>query len=359
MRYLVLIIGLMAFTSCEEKSVKRELTIPASYDASQYITNTTEELRLLDLLAELSTEMKKGRAGNQVDGQKLLEALIAFKPLTSSYYYNFIETDLLPELISESRGIVFNPGTNGGVYGAYLFNKYGIENEQRIEKGLYAAAFYQEARKLTRGQLKGTSSDKIVALFGAHPDFANSNSSSLHDNPDRFIANYVARRDKNNGDGYYTNIKNGLIKLQAAVNAGNDYQLEQEEAVQVIFENWEKGSAATAINYFYEVLGDLSVTSLDEASISSAMHSFSEILGFLQGFRTVDEKIITDEQIDEILTLLNTPVEQTPTTLNIINQPVQEVPKLLEVVSKLKSIYKFTDTEMEDFKKNWVNEQQR
>ncbi len=349
----------MAFTGCEDKEVKKALTIPVSYDASQYIANTTEELKVLDLLADMSAEMKKGRAGSQVDGQKLLMDLTSFKAIGTAYYYNLIETNLLPELISQSGGTTFIPGTNGGVYGTYLFNKYGIENEQRIEKGLFAAAFYQEARKLTDGQLNAATSDKVIALFGAHPDFANSNDGSLHTNKDRFIANYVARRDKNDGAGFYTNIQGALIKLQAAVTAGSSYKTEQDEAIQSVFENWEKGSAATAINYFYSVLGKLSSTNLDEAAISSAMHSFSEILGFLEGFRTVNGKIITDTQIDEILTLLNMPVGETPTTLNIISQPAQELPKLLEAMSRLQSIYQFTDAEMEDFKKNWINEQQR
>jgi hypothetical protein len=349
----------IALLGCEQNNVKTELVIPEKYDGSTFESNAADELKARMALSSLSNEMKKGRTGLKVESGNISLHLNVLKPLVSPYYIKLIEENLLPELFAANTSSTLNPGIEGGLYGAYLFNKYGIENEQLIEKGLYASAFYNSAYVIANGTRDPKTTDKILALFGAHPNFANSNNSSLHSNPDVFIANYVARRDKNNGTGYYSNIQNSLIKLQGAIKAGSAYTKEQDEAIALIFENWEKGSASTAINYIYSVLSKLSTTNPDDATKASALHSFSEVLGFLQGFKNVNEKIITDKEIDEILTLLNVSVGQSPKTLNFLSQPAAELPKIVQVLTELQNIYGFTATEMEEFKKNWVVEQNR
>lgn len=358
MRKLFLLPFLLFLLSCDKETVNSELDIPSSYDGANFEANAAAELALLQHLQDISNEMKKGRTGEKVNESITTEKFNSLKSITTPYFSNLIENNLLPTLISASGGQQMVMGETDGVYGAYLFTKFGIENEQLIEKGLFAAAFYQQARTLANNPDE-TTPDRIVALFGAHPDFAGSNNANLHNNPDRFIANYAARRDKNDGSGFYSKIQNGLIKLQAAVKAGNTYDKQQQEAIEQIFQNWEKGSAATAVNYIYEVLAKLSATNPDDATIASALHSYSEVLGFIHGFRTVEGKIITDAEIDEILMLLNVPVGQTPTTLNFLSSPATELPKVLQVLDKIQSIYGFTDTEMEEFKRNWVSEQNR
>jgi hypothetical protein len=349
----------IALLGCVQNNVKSELVIPEKYDGSAFEFNASDELKARTALSSLSNEMKKGRTGLKVESGNISIHLNVLKPLVSPYYIKLIMENLLPELFTSNTANALKPGIEGGLYAEYLFNKYGIENEQLIEKGLYASAFYNSAYTIADGTRDPKSTDKILALFGAHPDFANSNNESLHSNPDVFIANYISRRDKNNGSGFYSNIQNGLINLQAAIKAGSVYTKEQDEAIALIFENWEKGSASTAINYIYGVLSKLSTTNPDESTKASALHSFSEVLGFLHGFKNVNEKIITDNEIDEILTLLNVPVGQIPKTLNFLSQPATELPKILQVLAKLQTIYGFTATEMEDFKKNWVSEQNR
>jgi hypothetical protein len=354
-----LLISFLALIGCETNNIKTELVIPEKYDGAAYEINSSDEIKARIALNDLSNEMKKGRTGLRVESTNTTIHLSILKPLVTTYYMKFIEEKLLPELLASNTGKLLNPGKEGGLYGDNLFNKYGIENEQVIEKGLYASAFYNSAYTIATGTRDQKTTDKIVALFGAHPNFANSNNSALHNNPDVFIANYVARRDKNDGSGFYSNVQNGLIKLQAAIKAGNAYSKEQDDAVVLIFENWEKGSASTAINYIYSVISKLSSTNPDDATKASALHSFSEVLGFLHGFKGVNEKIITDKEIDELLTLLNVPVGEIPKTLNFLSQPATELPKIVQVLTKLQNIYGFSTAEMEDFKKNWVSEQNR
>jgi hypothetical protein len=354
-----LVVACLMLFGCETEIIKGELVLPSEYNGENYLLNTEDELEARASLKSLSGEIKKGRNGIKVEQEIAIQYLNELRPLTTDYYFKLIEKQLLPELFTANTGKPLKLGLEGGLYSAFLFNKYGIENEQLIEKGLYAAAFYNAAYKLVVETRDTKTTDKVVALFGAHPDFANSNNSNLHVNADTFIANYIARRDANNGAGFYTNIQNGLIKLQAAINGGSIYTKEQEEAIEVIFTNWEKGNAATAINYIYGVLSKLSSTNPDESTKASAMHSLSEVLGFLHGFREVNGKIITDQEIDGLLMLLNVPVGETPKTENFLNQPAEELPKIVLVLDKLQVIYGFSQNEMEDFKKNWVSEQNR
>ena len=358
MRFCILILISMTLLSCETMEIENKLEVPSAYDGSDFSSNAQDELKMVGALKNLSTEMKKGRTGEKVNEELVKNYFEQLGTITSDYFGNLVRSELLVDLVNDSGGELLNSGVHGGVYVSYLFNKYGIENEQLIEKGLYAAALYKHAALLSQNPDEKTS-DKILALFGAHPDFASSNNSTLHQNPDQFIASYVARRDKNDGNGYYSNVQNGLITLQAAIKAGSAFDTERLSATQMILENWEKGSAATAINYMYSVLSKLSATKPVDADFADALHSYSEILGFIHGYRTVENKIITDQEIDEILTLLNAPVGQTPTTLNIIDSPETELSKILQVMDKLQSIYGFSDQEMEEFKINWVGEQKR
>jgi hypothetical protein len=357
----VLTLSGIALFSCDETTTEPEnqpLVIPTSYDASQFEANTSAQKAVLNNLQILSTEMKKGRTGGKVDDGVINDKYALVKTQTTSYYDNLIPP-LVTELVQISGGQKFNPdGSQGGVYGSYLLNKYGVENEQLIEKGLFGAALYNHAVKLAKTP-DATTTDKMIAVMGTTPDFPNSNNGNNVTNPDGFMANYIARRDKNDGNGFYTNIKSSYIKLQAALKGGSNYNTERDEAFDAIFDNWEKANAATTINYLQSVIGKLSATNLDESAISSAMHSFSEAIGFLHGFKSVERKKITDAQIDETLTLMNVAPGKAPTTLNILSSPVTELTKMQQAIKKLQTIYGFTDQQVEDFKKNWVSEQGR
>lgn len=358
MKYLLIAcsVFVLSLMSCEEKNPP--LAIPQNYDPSTFQSATSQQEATLTALINLTSEIKKGRTGGKVSAAVAGPLLASLKSNTTTYYYPLTER-WLQESIDVSGGATFDPGNAGGVYGGYLFTKFGLENEQLIEKGMFNATLFNSAKALGANAATPEDADKILMLFGAHPDFANSNNTSKHTHADRFMANYIARRDKNDGNGLYTSIKANFIKLQAALKAGDAYKLEKEEALKNLFENWEKGSAATAINYMFAVLSKLSSTSLEEASIGSALHSYSEAIGFLHGMKTIEGKIITDAQLDEILMLLNAPATGNPTTLNYLSNPVQELAKMQQALEKLQQIYRFTSEEMKDFEKNWVSEQGR
>lgn len=357
--FYFLIIGSLFLFSCEDTETTPELTIPVAYDGSSFETNAATELTVRTELSNLRNEIFKGRTGEQVSEATALAALNQVLPVTTNYYSELVTSSYVPNLIAISGGQRAVLGTNGGVYGAYLLSKDGIEYEQLIEKGLFGAALYNHAVSLLNGPITAATSDQVLAAFGANPSFPSSNNGSLHQDPDGWMATYAARRDKNDGQGLYTQMQNELIKLQAAANAGSGFVTEQNEAAAAILTTWEKANAATVINYLHAVISKLSATSIDENAQASAMHSFSEAVGFLHGFKSISSKSITDAQIDATLALMNVPVGQEPQTLLILSQPATELPKLVQAIANLQNIYGFTDQDIEDFKKNWISEQNR
>ncbi len=357
------------FAACEDND-KADLVIPATYDGAAFATNTTTQAAVRNNLEKLVNEAKKARTAGATVTFDALTTLYAtgtpsIKSVTTSYYDSRLAgTGNWLEELAKASGGTYTPATptggQGGVYGSYLFDENGLELEQLVEKGLFGAAMYNHAVTLADGAITLATVDQLVSIFGAHPDFPNSNTSKVA-NPDKFLATYAARRDKNDGNGLYSQMKNAFIKLQAALKAGDDYKEEQEEALDALFTTWEKINAATIINYCHQTIAGLSATNPTDAQKSAALHAYGEGVGFTHGWRGLSSKykIITDTQIDEILTLLNAPQNGTPTSYKFVTDPVNELPKLTQIITKLKGIYKFSDQEIEDFKKNWVSEQGR
>ncbi|AEE49623.1 DUF4856 domain-containing protein [Haliscomenobacter hydrossis] len=370
---LFLALGFL-FVACDDKDDQvDDLVIPNTYDGSNYTANTTAHTTVRTALINLTNEMKKGRTPGTKVELGALNALYSsgtpsLKSYTNSFYNGKIEGDngFLNELTKASGG-TFVPGTttgNGGTYGAYLFDENGVELEQLVEKGLFGAALYNQALSLMSKHTEFTpaKADQVLAMFGASPLFKSSDNATKHGaDIDRFMANYGARRDKNDGNGLYTKMKAALITAQAAAKATPANHGKMLEAFEQIRSNWEKINAATVINYCHSAISTLSSTNPTDAQKAGALHSLCEAIGFLYGWRTLSTsgRTITDAQIDELLTLLNYPVGAPPKPYVFLTAPLNELPKLQQIISKLKTIYQFTDTEIEDFKKNWISEQSR
>lgn len=373
LRFFAPFAGLFLFgfflTACK-KDEKKPLDIPANYDASAYQTNTTVQYAVRGQLDAFITEAKKGRTAGVAVGADALTQLYAagspsLKSIATAYYDGRLAgaAGWIQELSNASGG-AYTPGTptgQGGVFAGYLFDENGLEPEQLLEKGLFGAALYHHAITLMQGDITPATVDQLVAIFGAHPDFPNTPTAGKATNPDKFIANYAARRDKNDGLGLYSQTKNAFIKLQAAVKAGADYNAERDEALAALRLNWEKVNFSTVINYCHSVISRMSATSPTDSDKASALHAYGECVGFVHGWRTLPQayRSIADTEIDEILVLLNAPQTGTPTSYTFVTDPVNQLPKLTQVIQKIKTKYGFTDQEVEDFKQNWVAVQGR
>lgn len=363
----------VSLLACSENSeVKAPLQIPTQYDGTAFAANASRELALVTQLKNITDEAKKGRvAGAKVDVNALNTLFNAGNPSLKSantaYYASRLEgtNGFLAEL-AKSSGTTYVPSANisgeGGAFGGYLFDENGLEMEQMIEKGMFGSVLYKNATDLIHsGTFTPATVDRMLAIFGANPTFPNTSNAAKASNPDVMAAVYAARRDKNDGNGFYSQIKNNFIKLQAAAKAGDKYKAEQTEAANAIALAWEKSNAATIINYCYAVISTMSNTTTTDAQKAAALHAYGECVGFTHGWRTIPQmhKKITDAQIDEILVLLNAPHNATPTSYKFITEPATQLPRLQQVISRLQGIYGFTNAELEDFKSNWVSVQGR
>jgi hypothetical protein len=370
--FLLLILASLLMVACKkeedmEDETPTPLEIPSSYDGSAFAANAATELAVTGQLSTLTAAIKEGRdAANPVSASNLSSLYSAGSPsvsdVSTNYYQSLVEGwfTQIQSASGNTYDVANAPSGDGGVLGGYLLEENGLELEQTVGKGLFGAALYNHAVTLMSGEITEATSDRLVAIFGANPSFPNSNNGDKHSNPDAFMATYAARRDPNDGTGYYTTLRDAFIKLQAAAKAGDEYTAERDEALATIQENWEKANAATAINYLYAAISKLNGNPDDE-TIGSALHSYSEGVGFLHGWKTIDQnyRIITDAQINQILTLINAPAGEEPTSYLLFTDSFNQLPKLEQAISQLQDIYGFTNAQLESFKFNYVNQQDR
>jgi hypothetical protein len=361
--YSLLTVLTLTAVSCD----KSPLEIPTTYTNDNFTTNAQTELGIRTQLETFVAEAKKGRTAGTVVDYTTLSALFTgdLQQATTTYYAGRLEGDgqWIKELTLAS-GNTYQPGIptgQGGQYNGYLFDENGLELEQLLDKGLFGAALYNRAAELMRGEVTVATVDQILALYGAHPDFPNTPTAGKADNPDKFMAGYAARRDKNDGNGLYSQMETHFLTLRAAVESGKKYNSERDEALANIRLTWEKINSATIINYCHSIISILSATGPTDADKARALHAYSECVGFLHGWLTLptDDKALSDDEIKQLLQLLNAPADGVPTSYRFVTDPVNTLPQIQQVIQTLQTKFGFTAQEVEDFKKNWVTEQGR
>lgn len=348
------------------------LQIPDTYSSPNYDSNIVLEKSLQTQLRNLNTYMKKGAVATNTLTADSLNWYFAsagtptVKSATAGYYQNKIEgANGYFAVMAASSGRTWNyttaPNANGGVIHNRLVDRYGAETLEILDKGLYGALIYNRIADLLLQPLNDSLIDRMVAIYGASPAFPNTNNAASTPTPDAYLANYAARRDKNDGNGIYTQIKKAFLKLQAAVKGGSKYDTEKNQAIADLKLNLEKAIIATAANYCHSATTKLSATTQDSVSIAAALHDLGEAVGFIHGLKAVypSQRRITDAEIDQMLNNLQFPPDGTPATYLFVSQGPTYLPKLQDVLSAIQSVYGFSSAEMTDFKQNWVSVQGR
>lgn len=368
---LLLLAAVSLLSACkDEPTIGPGLTLPDNYNASTFTTDAAEQLALRGRLNALVDEAKRGRnAANTVELATLESLYTAGTPSVqasaNTYFRGRLEgaSGWLAEL-AKASGTTYTPGVptgNGGAFGGYLFDENGLELEQLLEKGLFGAMNYYQADQLLRNT-SVANLHKALALYGAHPSFPNTTNASRTPFPDAHMANYAARRsDINDANSLYNRVKTAFITAQAAIEQGEQFNTQRDEAIADLRLNWEKVNAATIINYCHSVISTMSNTAPTDAQKGSALHAYGEAVGFMHGWRNLPagSKRITDAQIDEVLELLRAVPGETPVSYVFITEPAANLPRLQQVISRLQQIYGFSNAEVESFRNNWINVQNR
>jgi hypothetical protein len=390
--YMLLAVGLIFFASCKKDDKVTvppppELQIPTFYDSTGYAANVVTESQVRAQLAALTRQMQVGRHMDSAVTLAALQTLYngtTLRAVTGASYQAKVDTALRELARASGKGVRYAwenaPNGDGGVIPTtvggrtgYLYDEHVLEMEQVVEKGLFAAAMYNHAVSLiSAGNITEATIDRLVEIYGAKPGFGN-NERNSDPNRDRFSAQYAARRsDTANANSLYAQIKRNLITAKAAVKAGSAFNQQRDKALADFKLNWEKVLAATVINYCHSTLDGLRAPNRDDGIVTGAMHAYGEAVGFLSGWKAVppSQRRITDAQIDELLGLLRAPYDQTANaqsylflsqssvTAQLFRLDGRDVPDT-GVIERLAQIYGFSNQEVEDFRRNWVNVQNR
>lgn len=346
----------VVFVSCKETEPEPEenvLTLPTVYSSVNFDANASAELALVSELSAMSTATNDAEANTQTTtvtditlGTSLGAATVpSYKALVDSWLLELVKAANDDDAFQlPGNGETPVSGEEGGLAGSRLLEENGLELEQMLDKGMYGAALYNHAVALIEaGNLSAGDIDKLVAVFGTDASWSGVDAGKS--------AKYAHRRsDNDNMTGFFYDMKTNLLTAKAAIEAGSEFNSERDEALADFLLNWEKSNFATVINYCngakVKFQDASSPITMDE--FGSAMHSYSEAVGFAHGFRGVSNKMITDAQIDGILTLLLAEHGETPESFRFANE-VSLLSNLDQAISDIQAIYGFSDAEVLSF----------
>ncbi len=367
----VLIFSVLAFSSCQkEEDEKKVMEVPAQYDGSAFQAHAAIELKTLDTLKSLIETIESAENPSVALDFAQLSSKFQAGNLISNLTVSSLSAEIsggngLLKMASQASGKTWTPADStsyGGVYGPYFFNGTGLDLPEMIEKSLFGGMMYQQVVQNLSGTITVEKLDKALAIIGANPSFPNTSTLKPEvPNPDVFLSKYVARRDKNDGNGFYSALFFNFRRLQAAVKAEDKYPDEKELAKNAIKANLEKAMAATVINYCISAQSGLSKTNIDSSDKASALHALGEAIGLLNGmiYVTPSERLISNLDINQLLGYLNYKTIDGPKIFRFALRPERELPKLQMAIDYLKNLYNFSDSDMDDFAKNWISVQNR
>jgi hypothetical protein len=357
----MLAIAAVSFTACndddDEDDPGTELTIPSEYIAPDYESNIATEA---EVIAELSAFAGAANAAEaNAGGVSTIDPIDypgTLASVTLPSYRGLVE-DWAVELVNAANSPTPfqipdaggpDPSEEGGLLGTRLLDEYGLELEQMLEKGSFGAALYNHAVALkNKENIAAADIDRLVEIFGAEPSFS----------PDLATAsaNYAKRRsNQTTQTGFLYEMRDNAITAKAAIQGGSEFNAIRNEALNNYLLNWEKSNFATVIYYCNAAKNGIqnALTIQDETerniALGNAMHAYAEGVGFAHGFRGINEKLITDAQIDQILANLLAPEGENPESYLFLNQATL-LNNFDQIIQDIQDIYGFSDAEVEGF----------
>ncbi|MEN0003134.1 MAG: hypothetical protein AAF798_03285 [Bacteroidota bacterium] len=350
----------LTFAACDDDDNEPRLDIPTSYISANFADNVTAEDAVVGQLSAMTSAANAAESDAQSTPVAPIEYPSTLQSVTLPSYRTLV-TDWLVELVRSANSPTGfqNPGLNGtpadgeegGLLGSRLLDENGLELEQMVQKGSFGAALYNHALTVINGDLSSSAAiDKLVEIHGTEITFDPAKTTAA--------ATYSRRRsDLDNETGFFYDIRDNLITAKAAIEGGEAFEEERDEALANYLLAWEKSNFATVIYYCNATVNQLqaaaSITDETErnAALGNALHAYAEGVAFAHGFRGISQKQITDAQIDNILNKLLAPAGQIPTSHRFLNE-ASLLTNLTELISDIQAIYGFTQDEVEFFFEN-------
>ncbi len=290
----------------------------------------------LDMVSEMASYIGQGDAGEAITEQALVDMYVnegnnggghfsfssdrqlenkTFPPDRDDNFFR----DLFARAAAASENGEASEGSSGLIEreqsgSTILVDEKGREFGQLLEKGMMGAIFYHqifnvyltderigpnvENEELVEGEnytAKEHHFDEAFGYFGAPVDFTSPWPESRADEP-RFWAHYSDVVDNVNGDGDLgTNeaIMDAYIRGRTAI--VNDNQEELDEQVQILYEQLELVTAATAVHYINSTLSHLGSGNRGEA-----FHALSEAWAFVNAIKYSPQRELTLDEINQI-----------------------------------------------------------
>jgi len=323
LRVLVLFILAVGISSCgDDDNVTPQYQVPTTYNFEN--VNYSGQTQRLAMMKEMKDYMTTSRnTGNVLDATRL-KAMFANETgaqFNGSYddskqlkgkTFEQVQSDfeaLMDELAAASQSTTTGAmGTSGVIESAdgaksYLVGDDGLDHAQMIEKGLMGACFYYQATAVYFGSDRmnvdnttveageGTAMehhwDEAFGYLGVPIDFP-TNLDGLF-----FWGNYSNNRNAVLGSNQ--TLMNAMLKGRAAIS--NDDLEARDEAIAEARAAWELVAVGSALHYLNDVLANF-----DDMALRS--HSGSEAIGFIYSLQFNPSKIVTNTQVDELLTLV-------------------------------------------------------
>ncbi len=238
--------------------------------------------------------------------------------------------------------------TVGGKYlGGAIVNASGLDLRAATEKVLLNGSLYEFALVLTSGPISEAVIDRLLALFGATPAFANGKDAGA--DSDRLMATYAASRDDKSSAalGPYRKVRNALLVAKAASTSTDKCHDDLVAAFNLFLLEWEKAAYLSVI-YFLNQAATNAVAAPQNGP--AALHAFGSAIGFVQSFKTIplDRRKINDQQIEDLLTRIGAAAPY-----QLVTKTSERVVAFNTAFQDIGAIYGLTQTQIEDAKKSY------
>ncbi|MGB0391383.1 MAG: DUF4856 domain-containing protein [Salibacteraceae bacterium] len=368
---LLLLAAVLFVASCKKDEETQET--PQSKQPSTYnFTNVSYsgQTDRLDMLAELTVEMKKPASGTPADATVMANMFAnmnspfqdgalntstkqlknkcydgggaAMDVASFEYYMNRLAS------LSMANTGAWSPGTAGVATSgtkSYYFDENGVEYAQVVEKGLMGAVFYyQICETYTReGKIgdavdnstvtegKGTDMehhwDEAFGYFGGTTELTESN---YKDEPLRFHAKY-AKKGSDAGIGTVGNVMYQYIKGRYSIS--NKKYADRDDAALQLRNEYEKILATTAIHYI-----NGSISNFSDDAIRN--HELSEAYAFIESLHYNSDKTISNSELEMVTNYFKQDVGgiMVPSFLNVTIATLNQAKDLLSSIYGLDAV---------------------